>query len=90
MMGQQRGFVTIVEQRIGHPVIKLHCIIYQENLWVKISKSALRDVMSFLTKIVCFLVAHSATTHRQFRSLFEEMESAYHSVLLNCSVEWLS
>ena len=80
MMGQHRGFATLVEQKIGRPVVKLHCIFYQENLCAKISNSALNDVMSTVTKIVSFLVAHSATTHRQLRSLLEEMESAYHDV----------
>ena len=85
MMGQHRGFVTLVERKIGHPVVKLHCIIHQENLCAKISNSALNDVMSTVTKIVSFLVAHSATTPRQFRYLLEEMESAYHDVPLHCS-----
>ena len=44
MMGQHRGFVTLVEQKIGNPVVKLHCIIYQENLCAKISNTALNDV----------------------------------------------
>ena len=74
MMGQHRGFVTFVEQKIGNPVMELHCIIHQENLCAKISNSAPYDVMSIVTKIVSFLVARSATTHRQFRfrSLLEE------------------
>ena len=45
--------------------------------------------MSTVTNIVNFLVARSATTHRQFRSL-EEMESLYRDLLLHCSVRWLS
>ena len=28
MMGQYSGFVTLVDQKIGHPVMKLHCIIH--------------------------------------------------------------
>ena len=55
-----------------------------------ILNSDLNDVMSTVTKIVSFLVARSATTHRQFRALLEDMESAYHDVLLHCSVRWLS
>ena len=90
MMGQHRGFVTLVEQKIGHPAVKLHCIIHQENLCEKISNSALNDVMSTVTKIVSFLFARSATTHRQYRALLEEMESAYHDVLLHCSGRWLN
>ena len=90
MMGQHRRFVTLFERKIGHLVVKLHCIIYQENLCAKISNSALNDVMSTVTKIVSFLIARSATTHRQFRSLLEEIENAYHDVPLHCSVRWLS
>ena len=90
MMGQHRGFVTIVEQKIGHPVTKLHCIIHQENICAKISNSALHDVMLTVMKIMSFLVPHSAPTHKQFRSLLEEKESAYHDVLLLCNVGWSS
>ena len=49
--------------------------------------------MSTETKIVNFVVARSATTHRQFRTLLtllDEMESSYHDLLLYCSVKWLS
>ena len=70
--------------------MKLHCIIHQENRCEKISNSSLNDAMSTATKIVSFLVARSATTHRQFQSLLEGMESAYHDVLLHYSVRWLS
>ena len=68
----------------------LHCIGYQENLCAKISNSALYDVMSTVMKIVNSLVARSATTHRQFRSLPQEMESSYRDLPLHCSVKWLS
>ena len=70
--------------------MKLHCIVHQENLCAKILNSALNDVMSTVTKIVNFLVARFVTTHRQFRSLFEEMESSYRDLHLHCSVRWLS
>ena len=88
---QHRGFVNLIEQKIRHPVMKLHCIVHQENLCAKTSNSALYDVMSTVTKIVNFLVARSATTHRQFRSLLEEVESLYRDLpRLHCSVSWLS
>ena len=70
--------------------MKLHCIVHQENVCAKISNSALNDVMPTVTKIVNFLVARSATTHRQFRSLLDEMESLYRYLPLRCSVRWLS
>ena len=75
MMGQHRGFVTLVEQKIGYPVMKLHCIIHQKNIGGKISNSALNVVMLTVTKIVSFLVARSAATHRQFRSLLEDINT---------------
>ena len=90
MIGQHRGFVNLIEQKIRHPVIKLHCIVHQENLCAKISNSALNNVMSTVMKIVNFLVARFATTHRQFRSLLEKMESSYRDLPLHCSVRWLS
>ena len=90
MIGQHRGFVNLIEQKIRHHVMKLHCIVHQENLCAKISNSALNDVMSTVTKTVNPLVARSATTHRQFRSLLEEMESSYRNLPLLSSVGWLS
>ena len=35
--------------------MKLHCIVHQEHLCAKISKSALTDVMSTVSKVVNFL-----------------------------------
>ena len=89
MIGQHRRFVNLIEQKITLPVIKLHCIVHQ-NLCAQISNSALNDVMSTVTKIINFLVARSATTHRQFRSLLEKMESLYRDLPLHSSVRWLS
>ena len=70
--------------------MKLHCIFHQENLCAKISNSSLNDVMSTVTKIVNFLVARSATTHRQFRPLLKAIESSYRDLPLHCNVRWLS
>ena len=57
MIGQHRGFVNLIEQKIRHPVMKLHCIVHKENLCAKISNSVLNDVMITVTKIVNFLFA---------------------------------
>ena len=70
--------------------MKLHCIVHKENLCAKISNSALNNVMSIVRKIVNFLAARSATTHRQFRSLLEEMESSYRDLPLYRGVRWFS
>uniref|UniRef100_A0A8C6LBI0 HAT C-terminal dimerisation domain-containing protein n=1 Tax=Nothobranchius furzeri TaxID=105023 RepID=A0A8C6LBI0_NOTFU len=90
MVGKHRGAVTLIEEQIGHPITKLHCIIHQENLCAKMSNSDLNDVMATVSKIVNFIVKQSALTHRQFQSLLEEMESSCKDIPLHCAVRWLS
>ena len=41
IMGQHCRLVTLVEQKVGHPVLELHDIIHQKDLCAKISNSAL-------------------------------------------------
>ena len=72
MAHQHSEFVALIKQNIGHPVMSLHCIVYQENFCAKILNSALNDVMSTITKIVHFHVKHSVKTYRKFESLQEE------------------
>jgi hypothetical protein len=90
MVGKNRGFVALLEEKIGRPVMKLHCIIHQENLCAKMSNSVLSGVMSTVTKIVNFLVARSSTTHREFRIFLKEKKSEYNDVPLFCEIRWLS
>ena len=90
MVGRDRGFVAHIEKKIDHPVMKFHCIIHQENLCAKIPNSNLASVIATTTKIVNFIVARSATTHRQFRSFLDEMESAHRDLPLHCTSRWLS
>ena len=71
-------------------VMEFDCIIYQENLCGKIPNSNLASVIANTTKIFNFIVARSATTHRQFRSFFDEMESAHRDLPLHCTSRWLS
>ncbi|KAH1170434.1 hypothetical protein KIL84_001419 [Mauremys mutica] len=63
------------EDQIGRPTVKFHCIIHLENLCAKISNSEL-NVMNTVVRIVNFLVAQSALTHRQIQALPEETDSA--------------
>ena len=90
MVGKHRGFVKLLENKIGRDVLKVHCIIHQENLCAKISNSSLNDVMLLVTKIVNLLVARSSSTHRQFRALLEEFDSCYRDIPVYCKVRWLS
>ncbi|XP_064083014.1 general transcription factor II-I repeat domain-containing protein 2B-like [Macrobrachium nipponense] len=90
MVGKNKGFTKLVEEKIGHPILKLHCIIHQENLCAKISSFVLKKVMTTVTKIVNFVVAHSPLTHRQFQAFLEEVDSVYKDIPLHSSVRWLS
>ena len=70
--------------------MEFHCIIYQESLCGKIPNSNLASVIATITKIVNLIVARSATTHRQFCSFFNEVESAHCDLPLHCTSRWLS
>ena len=90
MVGRDRGFVALIEKKIGHPVMKFHCITHQKNICGSIPNLNLASVIATTTKIVNFIVARSATTHRQFRSFLDEMENAYGDLPLHCTSRWLS
>ena len=70
--------------------MEFDCIIYQESLCGKVPNSNLASVIAITTKIVNFIVTRSATTHRQFRSFLDEMESAHRDLPLHCTSRWLS
>ena len=55
---------------MGHSILKFHCIVHQENLCAKLSKSELNELMKVVVKIVNYLVARTPLTHRQFRAHF--------------------
>ena len=90
MVERDCGFVAFIEEKIGQPVLKFHCMIHQESLCAKIPNSNLASVIAITTKIANFIVKRSATTHRQFRSFFVEVESAHCDLFLHCTSRWLS
>ncbi|XP_026475737.1 general transcription factor II-I repeat domain-containing protein 2-like, partial [Ctenocephalides felis] len=90
MIGKDRGFVKLLENHIGHKILNFHCIIHQESLVAKISSQRLIPVMNTVVKIVNFIVSRSSLTHRQFKSLVEEMESEYVDLPSYSHVRWLS
>ncbi|CAM1319473.1 Uncharacterised protein r2_g2779 [Pycnogonum litorale] len=90
MIGKDRGFVKLLENHIGHKILNFHCIIHQESLVAKISSQRLIPVMNTVVIIVNFIVSRSSLTHRQFKSLLEEMESEYVDLPLYSHVRWLS
>ena len=70
--------------------MKFHCIIHQESLCATTSNSNLAGVTATTTKIVNFLVARFATTHRQFPFFLDETESAHRDIPLRCTSRWVS
>ena len=90
MVGRDRDFVALIEEKIGYSVKKSHCIIHQESLCAKIPNSNLASVIATTVKIVNFIVARSAATHRQFRYFLNEIESAQCDLPLHYTSRWLS
>ena len=88
--GKNKGFTKMVEAKIGYPILTLHCIFHQDNLCAKISSSGLNKVMTTVTKVVNFLLAHSSLTNWQLQAFLEEVDSVYKDIPLHCSVRWLS
>ena len=70
--------------------MSFHCIIHQESLCAKMSSLCLNPVMETVFKIVNFIVSRPSLIHRQFKSLLQEMESAYTDLPLYSNVRWLS
>jgi len=90
MVGKNKGFVKLLQDHIGRQVLSFHCIIHQESLCAKMSSLCLNFVMGTVIKIVNFIVSRSSLIHRQFKSLLQEMESAYMDLPLYSNVHWLS
>ena len=60
MVVRDRGFVAPIEEKVGHPVMKFHCIIHQESLCAKNPNSNLASVIATTTTVANFIVARSA------------------------------
>jgi hypothetical protein len=75
MRGKNIGFIKLLENQIGRPLLSFHCIIHEENLCAKASMKDLNDVMKTVVKIVNIITARSALTHRRFKSFLEEIET---------------
>ena len=82
MLGKRVGFVKLLEDELGRPLLSFHCIIHEENLCAKASSKQLNEVMSTVVKIVNVIVGRSALHHRQFKSFLDEIGSEYGDILL--------
>jgi hypothetical protein len=88
MCGRNNGAIALLRQEPGYPdFLSYHCIIHEQALSSK--QLAMKNVMSIVVEIVCFIRARSLN-HRQFKMLLEELESTKTDVLLHSQVRWLS
>ncbi|XP_029635441.1 general transcription factor II-I repeat domain-containing protein 2A-like [Octopus sinensis] len=90
MVGKEKGFVNLLENHIGCSVMSFNCFIHQKNLVAKISSQSLSSVMETVVKIVNLIVSRSSLTHRQSKSLLQELDSEYADLILHSNVRWLS
>lgn len=88
-LGDKKGAVKLMEEKVSHPIMKLHCIVHQENLCAKMSNSDLHEVMATAAKVVNVIVIQSVLKHQYFQSLLKEMDSAYRDLPLHPAVRWL-
>lgn len=89
MIGKNAGFVQLLKQEVNHNLVEFHCILHQESLCAKNSFKSLENVLSLVTKIVNFIVAH-ALNKRQFTKLLDEVDSQFSGLLMYNNVRWLS
>ena len=93
MTGREKGLVALLEkERINSgsstmKLVKVHCIIHQENLCSKSLR--IQNEMEIVVKTVNFIRARGLN-HRQFRKLLDEMDSQYGDLLYYTEVRWLS
>jgi hypothetical protein len=87
---KNKGFVKLLQDHIGHQELSFHCVTYQESLCENILSQCLNSVMETVIKKLNFTVSRSSLTHKQFKSLVQEMESSYTNLPLYSNVRWLS
>ena len=92
MVGVKKGFVALLQKHMAtagyeNEIIKLHCILHQENLCAK--NTQLTEVMSVVIKIVNKILSNSLN-HRQFQQLLFEVNAQHTDLKYLCEVRWLS
>ncbi|XP_062887396.1 general transcription factor II-I repeat domain-containing protein 2A-like isoform X1 [Mobula hypostoma] len=88
MIGEEAGFVDLLENDVGHPLIGFHCIVHEESLCAKAALKELKEVMKIVTKVINFISGHPFNK-RQFQNLLSEVQSVYTGLFTFNSVQWL-
>ncbi|GFV42065.1 general transcription factor II-I repeat domain-containing protein 2A [Trichonephila clavipes] len=89
MTGKNKGATTILQSKINHEILSLHCIIHQEALCAQTFPAEIVEVMNLVIKIVNSVLSKTLY-HRQFNEFLNEMETQYSDLLLHNKVRWLS
>ncbi|XP_072909805.1 general transcription factor II-I repeat domain-containing protein 2A-like isoform X2 [Hemitrygon akajei] len=89
MIAKEAGFVDLLENDVGHPLVGFHCIVHEEALCAEAHLKELEEVMKIVTKVINFISGHSFNK-RQFQNLLSEVQSVYTGLLTYNSVRWLS
>ncbi|GBO04094.1 Protein ZBED8 [Araneus ventricosus] len=89
MTGIHRGVTSILQKKINHEILTLHCIIHQEALCPQTFPAEIVEVMNLVIKIINSILA-KALYHRQFKDFLEEIDSQFSDLLLHNKVRWLS
>ncbi|XP_023815961.1 general transcription factor II-I repeat domain-containing protein 2 [Oryzias latipes] len=89
MTGAQKGFVALLQKSLDRKLLTFHCILHQEALCAQTFPPECTQVMDLVIQIVNKIMANGLN-HRQFRSLLDELDSAYSDLLLHNKVRWLS
>ncbi|PVD36572.1 hypothetical protein C0Q70_03557 [Pomacea canaliculata] len=91
MVGCHSGLASRVIRKVvesnGTELLRLHCIIHQQNLCGKVLN--LDHVMKIVVSTVNF-IRSQALNHRTFKEFLTEIECEYEDVLFHSEVRWLS
>ena len=91
MMGKISGLAVRLEKYVvdngGSSLLKLHCIIHQQNLCARSVK--FRNVMDIVIKSINFIRSRGLN-HRQFQTLLSEMNDEHGDLAYYTEVRWIS
>jgi len=87
LTGRHIGCLALLEQYLGRPFLKYHCIIHQGALCAK--SLCMKTVMDVVMKCINKIRAR-ALNRREFRQFLKDMNKDPGELLLHCEVRWLS
>ncbi|XP_069680148.1 general transcription factor II-I repeat domain-containing protein 2A-like isoform X2 [Periplaneta americana] len=92
VIGGRNGLVGLLNEKfkifnLGARCVYTHCILHQENLCANIV--SFNNVMSVVVETINFIRC-VGLNHRQFKTLFVDLDSQYGEMPYYCEIRWLS